>query len=517
MLEMSEHRTRAGWKKRLSVAVIFFLVAGLHVACSEGDRSEASHSGPAEPTAASSTSVTQDPRPSILFVVLDTVRADAISAYGAVEGTTPTVDALAAEGTRFAHAYSASSWTVSSHASMFSGLRVDQHGVGLDGVYVSPESLTMLAERLNEEGYETAAFAENSLVSPDFGFGQGFDHFSVTNMADVVKAEATGDESMAFFGLAARIAQWSRQRDTTKPAFVFVNIMDAHDPYSVRDVNRWVPADASARELSAAVARYPVPTALCGKAPKGRDRELMRGLYLGDVSAADEKLGRVLQALGAAGLGRNRITIVTADHGEHLGEHALSGHRYSVRTPSVQVPLVVTGVPELVPGVSKLPVSTRRLKDAVLCWASAGECPSPLAGKSGAVQAEPIISIWSDRAADVPGPVREALGISPEYEHRDPARDACAPEAPVFGELVSMIQYPYKMNWAGTQIIGLHDLSWDPGERSDQRRISPELAARFGETLERFVSDEVMNRAATAPTTLDADTARALKALGYID
>ena len=517
MQEMSEWAATAGWKRRLSVAVLFLLMAGLNLACSEGESSSVSDEGGVEAAAAGPTPVAQDSRPSILFVVLDTVRADAISAYGAVEGTTPIVDALAAEGTRFAHAYSASSWTVSSHASMFSGLRVDQHGVGLDGVYVSPESLTMLAERLQEEGYETAAFAENSLVSPDFGFGQGFDHFAVTDMADVVKAEASGEQSMAFFGLPSRVAEWSRKRDATKPAFVFVNIMDAHDPYTVRDVNRWAPSDADARELSAAVARYPVPTALCGKAPKGRDREIMRGLYLGDVSAADEKLGRVLQALGAGGLGRNRITIVTSDHGEHLGEHALSGHRYSVRTPSIHVPLVVTGAPDLAPGVSKLPVSTRRLKDAVLCWADAAECPSPLVVERGVTQSEPIISIWSDRAADVPGPIRETLGISPEYEHRDPARDACAPDVPVFGELVSMIQYPHKMNWAGTRIIGLHDLSWDPGERSDQRRLSPELAARFGEKLERFVTDRVMNRAPREPTTLDADTARALKALGYME
>ena len=150
----------------------------------------------------------------------------------------------------------------------------------------------------------------------------------------------------------------------------------------------------------------------------------------------------------------------------------------------------------------------------LLGGAGGGHCPSPRAAD---VAGEPIFSIWSARAAEVPGPVREQLGVPADYEHRDPARDACAPDAPVFGELGTMIEYPHKMNWAGTGIFGLHDLSWDPGERSDQRRNSPEVAAKLGAALEHFVRENVMNREPIDPTTLDADTARALKALGYID
>jgi hypothetical protein len=99
----------------------------------------------------------------------------------------------------------------------------------------------------------------------------------------------------------------------------------------------------------------------------------------------------------------------------------------------------------------------------------------------------------------------------------DPARNDCAPDAPVFGELVSLIRYPFKIYWAGDRLRSIHDLSWDPWERSDLSRTNPEMAKALGEELAAFVKSNVLNRKAVEPTKVDADTARALKALGYVD
>jgi arylsulfatase A len=244
-----------------------------------------------------------DLRPSIVLIVLDTVRADAVSAYGAVEGTTPAFDALANRGTLFARAYAPSPWTVSSHASLFSGLRVDEHGVGLDGAYYSEDSMRMLAEDLREAGYETVGFAENPLVSEDFGLAQGFGQFASPRVDDILRTQQAGDLDARFFELSRKVRDWARARDRSRPYFLFVNIMDAHDPYSVRDVNAWVPDGTSTRDLEF-VARYRAMfSAICRKAPSPRDQAILRGLYLGDVASADAKLARILDALAETGGG----------------------------------------------------------------------------------------------------------------------------------------------------------------------------------------------------------------------
>ena len=502
---------------RMSVFVTSLCVLLMASGCSEDGEAVEGGNVAGVPAPEAPAQTREDPRPTIILAVLDTTRADAISAYGQVEGTTPTVDALAATGTRFEHAYAPSPWTVSSHASMFSGLRVDEHGVGLDGVYRVSEDVLMLAEALQEEGYETAGFAENSLVSPEFGFEQGFDHYEVTNMRDVVQADIAGDASMKFFALSDRIAAWNRTRDVSKPAFVFVNIMDAHDPYSVRSVNPWVPGDAPRDELKAVVARHPIPNAICRKLPSRRDTELLAGLYLGDVNAADAKLGRVLAALGTGSTKEPRITVVTADHGEHLGEHKLMGHRFSARTPALRIPLVVNGAPDLPPGAIANAVELRSLRASILCWAGGGECDGSIAKTSAAQAPQAIYSIWSDRSTELPDPVRRQLGLPEDVPGTDQSRQGCGPEDPVHGALVSLIRFPHKLHWGDGEVQGFFDLSWDPLEKSNQLPRRTEQAAALVEELESFVDRRVLNRAAAEPTDLSEEAVRALKALGYVE
>jgi hypothetical protein len=130
-----------------------------------------------------------------LLVVIDTLRADAVSAYGAVEGTTPEFDALAAEGLLYRHAFAPSPWTLPSHASLFSGLGVDRHGVGFGGQMGLSSELTTIAERLRDAGYATAGFSENPLVSVPFGMDRS------------AKRVGCGPEDRVFGPMAA-ITRW---------------------------------------------------------------------------------------------------------------------------------------------------------------------------------------------------------------------------------------------------------------------------------------------------------------------
>ncbi len=115
--------------------------------------------------------------PSLLLVVLDTTRRDAVSAYGAVEGTTPNLEALAAEGLRYDWALAPSPWTLPSHATLFTSLGLEAHGVGVTGRVVLGPGPATLAQQLADAGYQTVGFSENPLLTSSFGLARGFDRF----------------------------------------------------------------------------------------------------------------------------------------------------------------------------------------------------------------------------------------------------------------------------------------------------------------------------------------------------
>ena len=112
-------------------------------------------------------------RPSFALIVVDTLRADAVSAYGDVAGTTPFIDELARSGQLYRHAYADAPWTIPSHASLLSGQAVWRHGTGVGGRVVVSEGWISVAARLRDAGYETAGFSENPLVSREFGLAEG--------------------------------------------------------------------------------------------------------------------------------------------------------------------------------------------------------------------------------------------------------------------------------------------------------------------------------------------------------
>jgi hypothetical protein len=324
------------------------------------------------------------------------------------------------------------------------------------------------------------------------------------------------------FDLDEHVRTWNRNRDKTLPYFLFINIYDPHDPYRVREVNPWIPETSSRDEAEFIQSRYTIPSSLCDGVPQADHLAILRGLYLGDVASADAQVARLLAILDETDDAPSRVTIVTADHGEHLGENRLMGHQFTVRNAALHIPMIITGLPGLEPAVIERPVELRQVHRSIRCWALGESCPAslPTSNTTNDLESEalePIFAIYSDSVARLPRSVVSQFGLPEPEKLSDVGRTKCSQEDPVFGDLVSMIRYPMKITWFERSDPVLHDLSWDAAERSNLMKIQPEVAAALLDELEEFVRVNIREHQPLDHPELSEDALRTLKSLGYIE
>jgi arylsulfatase A-like enzyme len=341
--------------------------------------------------------------PNVLLVVLDTVRADRLSLYGYQRATTPNLARLAGRGVVFGEARSAAPWTLPSHASMFTGRWPHELGVSgdrpLDGRYPT------LAEYLAGQGYATAGFVANTYFCNSwYGLDRGFAHYEdyyednvIVSPGEALRCAALGRWLIRSFGATtnARPEAANTLKDARKisddflrwvearrdrPYFAFLNYMDAHDPYLP-------PAGYAGRfgvkpETPAEIERIRHWHHVRSASVSTRDRTLVLDSYDDCLAYLDEQLGRLFDTLEARGILRDTLVIVTADHGEQLGEHGLYGHGKSLYRAEVHVPLLIFGPGGIPAGqcVSR-PVSLRDLAATVVERLGLNE-HSPLPGHS---------------------------------------------------------------------------------------------------------------------------------------
>jgi arylsulfatase A-like enzyme len=309
--------------------------------------------------------------PNILLVVLDAVRRDTIEPYGPPPGTTPAIADLARAGSALPNAYATASWTLPSHASMFTGLLARQLGLGQapDG---SPQSARPLLERarermlsqvLRQNGYTTRGFSANLWVSPHSGFDLGFDTFvyrgehrrmargalvrarpdaSLTWALDGLRARVDDGAGTIRNGLVDAIEHWSGQ-----PTFWFVNLCECHSPYL--PPRPWNDLPVAERVRAALDAQQHLSFQSICLYAAGRHEipaeafERMRYLYRRAAAYMDRWLAEVLEALERRSILDETLVIVTSDHGENFGEGGLIAHGFSVDQRLIHVPLVLAG------------------------------------------------------------------------------------------------------------------------------------------------------------------------------
>ncbi len=286
-----------------------------------------------------------DPRPNVVLIVLDTLRADAVSAYGGPAGATPAIDRLAAAGTRFAQAEAAASWTLPSHYSLFSGLTPLAHGVmpnlsAAEG-YLFPDRRiavkgsgreVMLAEAFEKAGYRTAAVTESGWVAPGFGLGQGFRVYRAA-LEGSLPGTAAGTMAELEFG------------GTRGPWFLFVHTYAPHTPYHAPKAYRTRFAAASHAGFAFPRARVPIEDFNRFKLPlfppAPSDVNAFRDVYRGQVAWSDTLVGAVADWLREKGLLEQTVIVVTSDHGEEIFERGAFDHGATLHEEVTHVPLVV--------------------------------------------------------------------------------------------------------------------------------------------------------------------------------
>lgn len=309
---------------------------------------------PAGPGDASDLAVPPAPeggRPDVILVVIDTLRADHLGAYGHDRPTSPHFDALAAQSLVFERGYAQSGWTLASFSSLLTGQYPHQHRVARDAKdparfgCLTPDKVT-LAEMMGAAGYRTAAFVNNTFVAPEFGLKQGFEVYDFNG--------ATNDRIRPASVTVERVLQWMDGVPEGEPVFTLVHFMEPHLDYA--------PSKGFAGTFTAGVER---PEMIApdkgsffrlrelGQPPPPDVVDYMERMYDEEILAADAALGSLVDGLRARGRFDDAVVVVTADHGEEFWDHGKFEHGHALWSELTRVPFVVKA-----PGVAPARVQT---------------------------------------------------------------------------------------------------------------------------------------------------------------
>jgi len=475
------------------------------------------------------------PRPNILFVVWDTVRADRMSLYGHRRETTPAVDAWARQALVFDDAVSAAGYTVPSHASMFTGLLPSEHCASGESGALGEEHTT-LAEILRDAGYATFLYSENPHLSPHRRLTQGFERSEhpwsdryYDRALQILKQKVRGDRSSEF---SERVAAMERgERDLTpwnvkaagplaeealqdfleelepgRPFFAFINYMEAHRPYIPPRRFRERFMTAAEVEASYAVDRsWDAIWEFTFGAREFSDEDLMltRATYDAALLELDELFASLLDSLERRGVLDDTIVVLTADHGEHLGEQHMFDHQSTLYQPVLRVPLVLYHRDRLPAARSATPVMNFDLFPTLLELA---DVPVP---ENVHFSARSLLAPSDDRERLAESITPQSAGVI-AMQRLHPGWD---PTAWIRTQR-ALFRGRYKWIASSTGTNELYDLRADPDELNDVASLREIDAAAMRSTLERATSGLVPCRQSAAPA-VDPRERKLLQQLGY--
>ncbi|MCO6430908.1 MAG: sulfatase [Deltaproteobacteria bacterium] len=260
-----------------------------------------------------------DEKPNILIVMVDTLRADHLGYSGYERDTSPNIDRFAAENRIYRNAFSSSSWTPPSVASLFTSVFPTVHGhmprpggskFGRNFTKL-PESFVTLAEALQAAGYATAGITANPLVSEKYGMQQGFEQY-------YSPGREKGDR------ITKRAIKYlSDLRPKDKPFFLYLHYLDPHDPYK--------PPKPYDKMFSGPIKRWPY----------GEAELQIISQYDGEIRFVDKEIGKLFDWLKEQGLYEEMIIVFVSDHGEQFRERGFLGHGDRLHSEEIHIPLII--------------------------------------------------------------------------------------------------------------------------------------------------------------------------------
>jgi choline-sulfatase len=396
--------------------------------------------------------VRREPGLNVLLVTVDTLRADAIGVYGRQPSPTPWIDRLAAGGVRFDFAHAHNVTTLPSHANILSGRYPFDHGVRDNAGFRFPPKVDTLAVLLGARGYRTGAFVSGYPLASRFGLSRGFEVYDDAFVGARTRTAFQLEERRGV-ETVARAREWLAVRDA-RPFFCWVHVFEPHYPY---------------------------------EPPEPYASRFAGDLYHGEVAAADAALGPLLEPILAAGTNGRTLVVLTADHGESLGEHGEATHGILAYEATLRVPLVVYQPRILAPRVVTDAVRHVDLVPTVLD-ALGAPIPDGLAGAS-------LLPLAAGRAAAPASSYFEAL--SGELNRG---------WAPLYGLVhgrTKVVDLP---------IPELYALGDDPAEA---RNLAPSEPQRLEAMRARLAPLRARDGGAQ-PRAESAEVRERLRALGYV-
>ena len=453
----SSKAPRRAWKRALGVAA----AAGAMVAVA------LFVSSPAEEAPSGTVRESTGTPLNLVLVSIDTLRADHLSCYGSAAVETPNIDRLADDGVLFENVQSVAPTTLPAHASLFTATTPLRHGVHDNIGFYLPEELPTLASVLSEAGYETGGFVGAFVLDSRFGIGHGFETYydgfasGAGDISGGIVSQYRGDLVLerAMEWLEDRRPSAGSANDRRKPFFAFLHFYDPHTPY-----------------------QPPPPFA-----PREATNE---ALYRGEVAYVDSLVGKLLDWLDERGLAEETLVVLTADHGESLGEHGELTHGLFLYESTLRVPLLIRypgarrggRVRELV-----------RLIDIAPTILDLLALP-PIGGADGR-SLRPLLEKPSGKAARL-NLTAYAETYLPRFYYG-------------WSELRSLRRERYKFILAPRP--ELYDIDADPSELLNRTAENPRVARQMREELENVIADV----ATPEPAELDERALARLQSLGY--
>ncbi len=396
-------------------------------------------------------------QPNVLLITVDTLRADALSCNGPKKVSTPQLDRLARGGVNFTRARSSVPLTLPAHASIMTGNHPPVHGVRDNGTYRLPEEQLTLAEVLDRQGYETAAFVGAFVLDRDFGIAQGFrvydeGNWGTVDTLDNLAAERSADAVYDAF------STWLKGRAVGKPFFVWIHLYDPHAPYTPPEPFRTRFADDP---------------------------------YAGEVAYTDAVVGKIVQDLESRKLLESTLVAVVGDHGEGLGDHGEQTHALLVYNSTLHVPMLLH-FPGLIPSGTTVEHLTRTIDLAPTILDYLGFSQAFGQGTS----LRPLVE-----------------GDSPD-EEIEAYSESLYPSLNLgWSDLRGLESGGYRFILAPRP--ELYDLTEDPGEKKNLIDSNPVMADQLRRSLASLMKS-MQSSAGDSRQAVDPRTEEMLRSLGYI-